>query len=346
MAAGQPPSQPLLSPYQMGRFALSHRVVLAPMTRQRSYNNIPQPHAALYYSQRTTQGGLLISEATEVSGTAQVYPDTPGIWTQEQKNAWIPIVHAVHDKGGIFFCQIWHVGGVASGGFEPKDDTVISPSDQLVAQETLIHHFRCAARHALEAGFDGVEIHAGHGYILELLLKDSTNNHKNECGGNLKNGCSFIFEVVEAIVQEIGADRVGIRLAPFATYAGFSIKNPETFGLYMAEALNKYGILYAHFVEPSPNKRVGPPNSLLAFRKAFKGTFIACGGYSKDDGNKAVAEGYTDLVAFGKYFLANPDLPKRFELGAPLNRYNRDTFYIRDPVVGYTDYPFLDTLDP
>ncbi|CAN6475580.1 unnamed protein product [Victoria cruziana] len=330
----------------MGRFALSHRVVLAPMTRQRSYNNIPQRHAALYYSQRTTPGGLLISEATEVSDIAQVYPDTPGIWTEEQKNAWIPIVNAVHEKGGIFFCQIWHVGGVASGGFEPKYGTVVPFSDQVVKEKDLIEHFRRAARHAVEAGFDGVEIHAGHGYILELLLKDSINNHENECEGNLENGCSFILKVVEAIVQEIGADRVGIRLVPFAAYAGFTIKNPESFGLYMAEALNKYGILYAHFVEPTPDKRVGASGSLLEFRKAFKGTFIACGGYSKDDGNKAVSEGYTDVVAFGKYFLANPDLPKRFELGAPLNRYNRDTFYISDPIIGYTDYPFLDILRP
>ncbi|GMN32063.1 hypothetical protein TIFTF001_049745 [Ficus carica] len=211
----------------MGKFDLSHRVVLAPLTRQKSYHNVPQPHAILYYSQRTSQGSLLIAEATGVSDTAQGYPDTPGIWTKEQVEAWKPIVDAVHAKGGVFFCQIWHVGRVSN-----------------------------------------------------------------------------------------------------------------------SESLNKYGILYCHMVEPRMQK-VGEmqetPHSLVPMRKAFKGTFIVAGGYDREDGNKALAENRADLVAYGRHFLANPDLPKRFELNAPLNKYNRQTFYISDPVIGYTDYPFLET---
>ncbi|EEF35996.1 12-oxophytodienoate reductase opr, putative [Ricinus communis] len=259
--SAQPPTIPLLTPYELGTFNLSHRVVLAPLTRQRSYNSVPQPHAILYYSQRTTKGGLLICEATGVSDTAQGYPDTPGIWTKEQVEAWKPIVDAVHAKDGIFFCQIWHVGRVSNAGFQPNGQAPISCTDK-------------------------------------------------------------------PLTPQIRGD-----------------SNPEALGLYMVESLNKYGILYCHMVEPRM-KTVGEksecPQSLLPMRKAFKGTFIAAGGYDMEDGNKAVAENRADLIAFGRLFLANPDLPRRFELNAPLNKYNRETFYISDPVIGYTDYPFLE----
>ncbi|PKI50299.1 hypothetical protein CRG98_029372 [Punica granatum] len=176
-------------------------------------------------------------------------------------------------------------------------------------------------------------------------MRDSVNDRTDEYGGSLENRCRFALEVVEAVANEIGPDRVGIRLSPFADYMETGESNPEALGLYLANALNKYGILYLHVIEPRMIKawdKYVTPHSLLPMRKAFKGTFIAAGGYQKDDGNEAVAENYTDLVAYGRLFLANPDLPKRFELDAPLNKYNRDTFYIPDPVVGYTDYPFLD----
>ncbi|XP_077231752.1 12-oxophytodienoate reductase 2-like isoform X2 [Tasmannia lanceolata] len=302
---------PLLTPCKMGKFELSHRVVLAPLTRQRSYGNVPQPHAIFYYSQRTTKGGLLIAEATGVSDTAQGYPETPGIWTKEQVEAWKPIVNAVHEKGGIFFCQIWHVGRVSN------------------------------------SSFDGVEIHGAHGYLIDQFMKDHVNDRTDQYGGSLENRCRFALEVVEAVANEIGAHRLGIRLSPFASFMESGDSNPEALGLYMVESLNKYGILYVHMIEPrmktSAVEISETPHSLLPMRKAFKGTFIAAGGYSREDGNRAVAENYADLVAFGRFFLANPDLPRRFELDAPLNKYNRDTFYILDPVVGYTDYPFLES---
>ncbi|CAH9120371.1 unnamed protein product [Cuscuta epithymum] len=353
----------------MGNFQLSHRVVLAPLTRQRSYKNVPQPHAILYYAQRTTKGGLLIAEATGVSNTAQGYPDTPGIWTKEQVEAWKPIVDAVHAKGGIFFCQIWHVGRVSNRDFQPNGQQPISSTDRAltpqvrsngidVAQFTpphrlrtdeipqIINDFRLAARNAIEAGFDGVEIHGAHGYLIDQFLKDQANDRTDQYGGSLENRCRFALEIVEAVSNEIGADKVGIRLSPFANYMECGDSNPSALGLYLAESLNKYGILYCHMVEPRM-KTVGvkceSPHSLLPMRAAFKGTFLVAGGYGREDGNKAIAENHADLVVYGRLFLANPDLPKRFEINAPLNEYNRETFYISDPVVGYTDYPFLET---
>ncbi|KAM7519299.1 hypothetical protein LguiB_018261 [Lonicera macranthoides] len=359
---------PLLTPYQMGKFKLSHRIVLAPLTRQRSYNNVPQPHAILYYSQRTTKGGLLIAEATGVSDTAQGYPDTPGIWTKQQVEAWKPIVDAVHAKGGVFFCQIWHTGRVSNRGFQPNGQDPISSTDKPLTQiqsngidvaeftpprrlatdeiPEIVQHFRLAARNAMEAGFDGVEIHGAHGYLIDQFMKDQVNDRTDKYGGSLENRCRFALEIVEAVSNEIGPDRVGIRLSPFANYMESGDSDPEALGLYMSESLNKYNILYCHMVEPRM-KTLGEksecPRSLVPMRKAFKGTFISAGGFDREDGNKAVVEKQTDLVAYGRLFLGNPDLPKRFELNAPLNKYNRDTFYVPEPVIGYTDYPFLET---
>ncbi|PKA54647.1 Putative 12-oxophytodienoate reductase 11 [Apostasia shenzhenica] len=325
----------------MGRFDLSHRVVLAPLTRARSYGNVPQPHAILYYSQRTSRGGLLLTEATGVSDTAQGCPHTPGIWSKEQVEAWKPIVRAVHDKGGIFFCQIWHCGRVSNYGFQPNGIAPISSTDKQIPWQGLhdgsvveyspprrlrsdeipgiVNDFRLAARNAIEAGFDGIEIHGAHGYLLEQFMKDSANDRTDEYGGSLENRCRFALEVVQAVADEVGADRVGVRFSPFADFMECWDSDPLKLGLYMVESLSE-------------------------IRKAFKGTFIAAGGYNREEGNKVVDEEYTDLVAFGRLFLANPDLPRRFQLNAPLNKYNRFTFYIPDPVVGYTDYPFLDAL--
>ncbi|RLN12166.1 12-oxophytodienoate reductase 1-like [Panicum miliaceum] len=355
---------PLMTPYKMGQFQLSHRVVLAPLTRCRSYGNVPQPHAAVYYSQRATRGGLLIAEATGVSATAQGYPETPGIWTQEQVEAWKPIVDAVHRKGGIFFCQIWHVGRVSTNELQPDGHAPISSTDKQISPDPesgtvyskprrlrteeipgIVDDFRRAARNAIEAGFDGVEIHGAHGYLLEQFMKDSSNDRTDEYGGSLENRCRFAIEVIDAIVGEVGAHRVGIRLSPFVDYMDCVDSDPVALGNYMIQQLNKHeGFLYCHMVEPRMaivDGRRQIPHRLLPFRKAFKGTFIAAGGYDGEEGNKVVAEGYADLVAYGRLFLANPDLPRRFELGAPLNKYDRSTFYIQDPVVGYTDYPFL-----
>nr|XP_029122455.1 putative 12-oxophytodienoate reductase 11 isoform X3 [Elaeis guineensis] len=311
---------PLLTPYKMGRFDLSHR-----------------------------------------------YPNTPGIWTKEQVEAWRPIVDAVHEKGGIFFCQIWHAGRVSNYDFQPDGQAPISCTDKplapqvrangvdvarfspprrLAAEEIplIVDDFRTAAKNAIEAGFDGVEIHGAHGYLIDQFLKDQVNDRTDQYGGSLENRCRFALEIVQAVVDEIGPDRVGIRLSPYANYMEAGDSDPDALGLYMVNSLNRFGISYCHMVEPRMGKvgeKVETPHSLLPMRKAFKGTFIVAGGYNREEGNKAVSSGYADLVAYGRLFLANPDLPRRFELDGPLNDYNRKTFYIPDPVVGYTDYPFL-----
>ncbi|KAL6605962.1 hypothetical protein ACP70R_041615 [Stipagrostis hirtigluma subsp. patula] len=361
-------AMPLLTPYRMGQFELAHRVVLAPLTRCRSYGNVPQPHAAVYYSQRATRGGLLIAEATGVSATAQGYPEAPGIWTPEQVEAWKPIVDAVHRKGAVFFCQIWHVGRVSNTDFQPNGQAPISSTDRQITPDAvsglvsskprrlateeiagIVDDFRHAARNAIEAGFDGVEIHGAHGYLLEQFMKDSANDRDDAYGGSLENRCRFAVEVIDAVVREVGAHRVGIRLSPFVDFMGCVDSNPAALGDYMVRQLNRHEcFLYCHMVEPRMafvDGRRQIPHRLLPFRKAFNGTFIAAGGYDRDEGNKVVAEGYADLVAYGRLFLANPDLPRRFELGAPLNKYDRSTFYTQDPVVGYTDYPFLEALE-
>ncbi|KAH7536789.1 hypothetical protein FEM48_Zijuj03G0023700 [Ziziphus jujuba var. spinosa] len=373
MAASKPSTTiPLLTPYKMGKYELSHRIVLAPLTRQRSYGTIPQPHAAIYYSQRATNGGLLIAEATGVSDTAQGYPNTPGIWTKEHVEAWKPIVKAVHDKGGVFFCQIWHVGRVANSNVQPNGQAPISSTDTPLAPLVrangfdvahftpprrlrtdeipgIVNDFRLAARNAVEAGFDGVEIHGAHGYLIDQFLKDEANDRTDQYGGSLENRCRFALEVVEAVVNEIGKEKVGIRISPFAPYKQCGDSDPQALGLYLVKALNRYEIAYVHTVEPRMNQagesHHKSPYSLKPMREAFNGTFIVVGGYDREDGNRAIAEKHADLIAFGRHFLANPDLPKRFELNAPLNKFHRETAYTSDPVIGYTDYPFLDETE-
>jgi 12-oxophytodienoic acid reductase len=358
---------PLLTPYKMGQFELSHRVVLAPLTRQRSYGNVPQPHAAVYYSQRATKGGLLITEATGVSDTAQGYTDTPGVWTAEQVAAWRPIVDAVHAKGAVFFCQLWHVGRVSTTAFQPGGAAPISSTDRGVSPQishdghkeefspprrleareipAIVDDFRRAARNAIDAGFDGVEVHGANGYIIEQFLKDSANDRDDEYGGSIENRCRFALEVVRAVAGEIGAGRVGVRLSPFLDYMDCHDSDPEALAAHLVRELSAAGVLYCHMIEPRMavvDGRRQIPHRLRPYREAFTGTFIAAGGYDREEGNKVVGEGYTDLVSFGRLFLANPDLPRRFELpDAPLNKYDRTTFYTSDPVVGYTDYPFL-----
>jgi 12-oxophytodienoic acid reductase len=228
------------------------------------------------------------------------------------------------------------------------DEALFTPPRRLGIEEIpgIVNDFRLAARNAMEAGFDGVEIHGANGYLIDQFMKDTVNDRTDEYGGSLQNRCKFPLEIVDAVAKEIGPDRVGIRLSPFADYMESGDTNPGALGLYMAESLNKYGILYCHVIE-ARMKTMGEvhacPHTLMPMRKAFKGTFISAGGFTREDGNEAVSKGRTDLVAYGRWFLANPDLPKRFQVDAPLNKYDRPTFYTSDPVVGYTDYPFLES---
>ncbi|KAM0826066.1 hypothetical protein ACQ4PT_015674 [Festuca glaucescens] len=360
---------PLLTPYKMGEFNLAHRVVLAPLTRCRSYGNLAQQHNALYYQQRAAPGVLLIAEANAVSETARGYPNVPGLWSEEQVEAWKPVVDAVHAKGAVFFCQIWHTGRVSPTEFQPNGQAPISSTDKQVTPQVshdgsvlefaaprrleteeiphIVNDFRIAARNAIRAGFDAVEIHAGNGYLIDQFMKDGVNDRTDAYGGCLENRCRFAAEVIAAVAAEVGVDRLGVRLSPFADYVDCVDSNPEALALHVIDFMNGLGVLYCHVIEPRMcvNENDGSlmiPHRLLPFRKEFKGTFVVNGGYDREEGDKAVADGYADLVAYGRLFLANPDLPERFRKNAALNKYDRSTFYTSDPVVGYTDYPFLD----
>uniref|UniRef100_A0A0E0KR19 NADH:flavin oxidoreductase/NADH oxidase N-terminal domain-containing protein n=1 Tax=Oryza punctata TaxID=4537 RepID=A0A0E0KR19_ORYPU len=323
-----------------------------------------------YYSQRATKGGLLIAEATGVSSDAQgmsVIPHTPGIWTKEQVEAWKPIVDAVHAKGGIIFCQIWHVGRASDMEERPISSTSkpiekteenyfldFSTPRSLTVEEIpdVIKHFTLAAKNALEAGFDGVEVHAANGFLLDQFMKDGVNGRANEYGGSVESRCRFALEVVDAVAAEVGADRTGVRLSPYSRCLDCADSDPDALAVHMARALSMRGVIYCNVVEPemvatpaADGAGAGMariPHRLRAVREAFGGTLMVGGGYDRDEGNWAVAGGYADLVVYGRLFLANPDLPRRFRLGAPLNGYDRATFYTADPVAGYTDYPFLD----
>ncbi|CAM6088936.1 unnamed protein product [Calypogeia fissa] len=325
---------PLLTPFKLGPFQLSHRVVYASLSRSRSVNNVPGPHAILYYSQRASPGGLILSEGTVVSPTGHGFPLCPGLYTKEQVEAWKPILKAVHDKGAYFFSQLWHVGRQSHHDYQPnkaapisgtgkrddgatlvlKDYTTaeVSTPRQLTTDEIpkVIEEYRIAARNAMEAGFDAVEL-------------------------------------LYAVIAEVGsAQKVGVRLSPFWKNGTDSQVEREEFVLYLLEQLNRRSILYVNIIEPKvegePDIEHSAELTTTPFRKAFKGAYIGAAGFTKEKGNTAISEGRVDLVAFGLVFLANPDLPNRFALNAPLNKYNCSTFSIPDPVVGYTDYPFLE----
>lgn len=310
----------------------------------------------------------MMTEGTVISATGHGYPQTPGIYTKEQIEAWKPIVKAVHDKGAVFICQIWHVGRKSHVAFQPNGAAPISPSSKTITEgqitlpsyeqadysaprqlkteefASVVEDYCQAARNAREAGFDAVEIHGAHGYLIDQCLKDSVNDRTDKYGPqSLESRSLFAFEVVDAVAKAIGKDRVGIRFSPFSTYGDARASDPLPLGIYLAEQLSKREILYMHVVEPRANgsSDTGSKENLNPIRTAYKGNFLAAGGFTREDGIAAIENGEADLIVYGRHFLANPDMPRRFELNTPLNHYNRDTFYSPNLVEGYTDYPFL-----
>lgn len=359
----------LFSPLRVGPFTLSHRVVMAPLTRLRSQQpgDIPNDLMAEYYGQRASEGGLIISEATTVSILGRGYLGAPGIYSDEQVGGWKKVTDAVHAKGGLTFLQLWHVGRQShtdmTGGATPVAPSVVpyegvaftangwvpvSPHRALGIEEIpgVIEEFRMGALRAKAAGFDGVETHGANGYLLDEFLQDGSNKRTDAYGGPVENRARLLLEVTEAVVSVWGGDRVGVRLGPSGQWAGMSDSNPEaTFG-YVAEQLNRFGLAYLHIIEPrikgSEAVEDGlPPIASAQLRKIFEGRIIAAGGFEADGAKAIVEKGDADLVAFGRHFIANPDLPKRIQLGFPLNAYDRETFYGGDRH-GYTDYPFYD----
>lgn len=360
----------LFSPVKLGPYTLPNRIVMAPMTRLRAgAEDVPVPINATYYAQRAS-AGLIVSECTKVSPQSNGYMNCPGIYSPEQVAGWRLVTDAVHESGGKIFLQLWHCGRISHPSLQEGGTLPVAPSaiaavgelhtpagkvslDTPRALETheipgIVEYFRKGAENALAAGFDGVELHGAFGYLIDQFLQDGSNQRTDKYGGSIENRARFLLEVVEAVAGVWGADRVGIKLSPSNTFYGMYDSNPKaTFG-YVLEALNPFGLAYVHLMEPNEidlaNREVLNPVTPI-FRPIYKGTIISNGGFDKQKGNAILASGDADLVSFGKTFLANPDLPKRFELDAPLNAPNPKTFYGRgdvDAEKGYTDYPFLE----
>jgi N-ethylmaleimide reductase len=353
----------LLSPYKLGNLELPNRLVMAPLTRNRAgKGNVPGPLNATYYAQRAS-AGLIIAEATQVSPQGQGYPSTPGIHSAEQVEGWKLVTDAVHQQGGRIFLQLWHVGRISHPDLQPEGALPVAPSAIAPKGEAstyegpkpfvtpraletseipeIIEQYRQGAENALQAGFDGVEVHGANGYLLDQFLRDGTNHRTDEYGGSLENRARLLLEVTEAVVGVWGAQRVGVRLSPSGTFNDMHDSNPlATFG-YAAQALNRFGLAYLHIIEVNEAdlRHGGTEVPTRSLRGHFTGTLMVNGGYNRDRANAVLAKGEADLVSFGTLFLANPDLPQRLTLNAPLNQPDPTTFY-GGGEKGYIDYPF------
>jgi N-ethylmaleimide reductase len=365
-------SNPLLTPVRLGALALEHRVVMAPLTRMRSLQPGDVPHAlnATYYGQRASKGGLIITEATDVSAQARGYPGAPGIYSAEQIAGWRSVTEAVHAKGGLIVLQIWHTGRISHSSMQPGGALPVAPSSvpgpgnhfdvqgRPVPFETpraleldeipgIVAQFRQATLNARDAGFDGVEIHSANGYLIDQFLQDSTNRRTDRYGGPVENRARLLMEIVDAVAGAWSADRVGVRLSPWGHFNDMHDSDPGALFDHVAAALGTCGLAYIHVVEPRADQNsdinaLDPdaPDAASRFRGRFGGPLIAAGGFTQETARQVVASGHADAVAFGRQFIANPDLPERIRTGAPLNRYDRSTFYGGD-ARGYTDYPAL-----
>jgi N-ethylmaleimide reductase len=365
----------LMKPLTVGEIELTHRVVLAPLTRLRSTQpgDVPNSLNAEYYAQRATKGGLLISEATQISLLGKGYPAAPGIHSTEQIAGWKVVTDAVHAQGGYIFLQLWHVGRMSHSSLHPAEGlpvsaSAIAPQDgskaftagfEQVAFETpralelaelprIVAEYRQAAENAKAAGFDGVEVHGANGYLLDQFLEDGSNRRTDAYGGPVENRARLLLEVVDAVVEVWGKGRVGVRLSPFGTFLDMGDSDPVKLFSYVLGQLSERGIAYAHLVEPRVgNAGADEPiddaavETAATFRKAFRGVLISAGGYTAKMAEEAVAAGRADAIAFGRLFISNPDLPERLATGSPLNDYDRSTFYGGDEK-GYTDYPALE----
>lgn len=361
-------TQPLLQPFALGSLQLPNRVVMAPMTRCRADNpgNVPTSLMAEYYAQRAS-AGLLITEGTFVSRRGVGYINVPGIYSDEQVQGWRLVTDAVHKASGRIFCQLWHVGAMSHPSLLddrlPVAPSAVNPGDKvftlgghtptvtpqaLSAEEVAatIDEFRRAAKNALAAGFDGIELHAANGYLFHQFFANSMNKRTDAYGGSIENRARFLFDVLAAVGEEIGLDRVGVRINP--AFHGLSgiIVDEEAFPLfaYVAARLNDLGIAYLHVMEPF-NSVTGLPvpqeTSMAAhFRRLFAGAIVSATDYGRDSANRAIGDGDADLVAFGRAFIANSDLVERFRQNAPLNVPDRATFYSGNGH-GYVDYPTL-----
>ncbi len=346
----------LSTPLRVGAFEIPNRVVMAPLTRCRaSAGRVPNALMAEYYAQRA-QAGFILSEATAVDPMGVGYPDTPGIWSREQVEGWKPITRAVREGGGRILLQLWHVGRISHpvyiNGAQPLAPSAIAASGhvsllrpyqpfplpralELAELPGVIEAYRRGAQNAQEAGFDGVEIHGANGYLLDQFLQDGTNQRTDGYGGSIENRARLMLEAVDAAVSVWGADRVGLHLAPRGDSHDMKDSDPAaTFG-YVAREAGRRGLAFLCAREGLTEPRIGP-----ALKKAFGGVYIANQGFTAASAEAEIAAGNADAVAWGKLFIANPDLPERLRSGAVLNEPKPATFY-GGTDVGYTDYPAM-----
>jgi len=329
--------------------------------------DVPNPLNATYYGQRASRGGLLITEATQISRQGKGYPGAPGIHSQAQVEGWKLVTEAVHAKGGFIFLQLWHVGRMSHSSLHPEaglpvSASAIAPQDgskamtadfkqvpfetpralELAEMPGVVEDYQRGAQNAKAAGFDGVEIHGANGYLLDQFLEDRSNHRTDQYGGSIENRARLLLEVVDAVVAVWGPGRVGVRLSPYGKFLDMGDSDPIALFSYVLAQLSQRGIAYAHVIETRSAEGAPPdaPRTAPLFRKAFTGVLISAGGYSAESAEETVAEGLADAVAFGRLFIANPDLPKRFEQKSSLNPYDRSTFYGGGDK-GYTDYPAL-----
>jgi len=358
----QSPDGTLFTPTRLGAIEVGNRIAMAPLTRNRAIEGrVPNPLAIQYYEQRAS-AGLIIAEATQISPLGQGYLDTPGIYSQAQIDAWRKVTDAVHGRGGRIVLQLWHVGRISHTSLLPDGEVPVAPSALRANGKTftakgfedvsepralrldeipaLIQDFRQAARNAITAGFDGVEVHAANGYLIDQFLRDGSNLRTDEYGGSIENRTRLLDEVVRAIASEIGAERTGVRLSPVTPANDARDSQPQPLFERAVERLDAIGgLAFVHVIEGA----TGGPRDNIAFdyaalRAKFKGPWIANNGYDKDSAERAIASGYADMIAFGRAFIANPDLVERLRLGVALSDLDPDTLY-GGGAKGYTDYP-------
>ncbi len=350
----------LFQALQLGRLRLPNRIAMAPMTRARATRDgVPVPTMAEYYAQRASVG-LLITEATAISRQGSGWPGAPGIYTAAHVEGWRAVTHAVHAAGGRIFLQLWHMGRVSHPDFQEGGALPVGPSAVAAAGEThtwegkkpyvtpraleaselsgIVQDYVAAAQNAVSAGFDGVEIHAANGYLLDQFLRDGANQRTDEFGGSVANRVRFPQMVMRAVAEAIGGDRTGIRFSPYGDYNDMRDSDPVATFRAAAAAARDAGLVYVHVMDPA-----GKPDPIHAeIKKQFEGAVIVNSGYTQETAEAVVATGAADIVAFGMLLLANPDLVARFEQGAPLNPPDFETLY-GGGAKGYTDYPVLAT---
>ncbi|CTP92149.1 N-ethylmaleimide reductase [Xanthomonas translucens pv. poae] len=358
-------ASPLFAPLRLGAIALANRIVMAPLTRNRAEGEgrIPSPLAPEYYGQRAS-AGLIVAEATQISPMGQGYMDTPGIYSQAQVAAWKTVTAEVHRRGGRIVLQLWHVGRISHVSLLPDGAAPVAPSALRANAKTytaegfsdvsepralrldeipaLLEDFRHAARNAIAAGFDGVEVHAANGYLIDQFLRDGSNRRDDTYGGSIENRTRLLFEVVQAVAQEIGAERTGVRLSPVTPANDAHDSDPQPLFERAVERLDPLGLAFLHVIEGA----TGGPRDNIAFdyaalRARFRGPWLVNNGYDKALAERVLGSGAADAVAFGRPFIANPDLVERLRRAAPLNPLDADTLY-GGGAKGYTNYPTLD----